>query len=86
MMFGLSAILLVGSAYYGGTYYIKRYTKWGRLTSSGMLQKALVYCVLLNTTNYFMLVRNSEEIDLFFKHHIHYERAINLYEEEVLFS
>jgi hypothetical protein len=60
MLFGLSAILLVGCAYYGGAYCIKRFSKWGRLTSSGLFQKALMYCVLLNTTNYFMLVRNSE--------------------------
>ena len=72
MLIGLTGILLVGVAYYGGGYYIKRATKWGRLTSSGLFPKALVYCLLLNSTNYFILVRNSEEIDLFFKHHNHY--------------
>lgn len=60
MFKGLASILLIGFAYYGGAYYIKRNTKWGRLTSSSLFQKALVYCVLLNTTNYFLLVRNSE--------------------------
>lgn len=84
MIFGLSGILLAGFTYYGGAYCVKKYSKWGKLTASGIFQKALVYCVLLNTTNYFMLVRNSEEIDIIFKHHSHYEKAICKYEEEVL--
>jgi hypothetical protein len=79
MLRGLSGILLIGTAYYSGASYIKNYSKWGRLTSSGIFQKALVYCILLNSTNYFMLVRNSDEIETFFKHHTHYERAIDRY-------
>jgi hypothetical protein len=59
MLKGLTSTLMLGCAYYGGAYYIKRNTIWGRLTSSGLFQKALVYCVLLNTSNYFLLERNS---------------------------
>ena len=79
MLRGLSGILLIGTAYYGGATYIKNFSRWGRLTSSGIFQKALVYCILLNSTNYLMLVRNSDEIDVFFKHHAHFERAIDQY-------
>lgn len=55
----LSAVTLVGVLFYGGGLYFKRQTKWGKLTSPGILPKAIMYCLLLNTTNYFLLVRTS---------------------------
>lgn len=77
---GIGTISFIGLMYYGGSFLIDRFTKWGKLTSSGFFQKILAYSILFNTSNYYLLVRNSEEIDLMFKHHKIYEDLISEYE------
>ena len=82
MLKGILGLISAGVGYYGGAFCLKHFTKWGKLTSSGLFQKALVYCILLNSTNYFVLVQSSEELDVMFKHHRHFEQMIQQYEDD----
>lgn len=79
MRVGLTAVGTVGLLFFGGGLLFKWAYKWGKLTASGLLPKALAYSCLINTTNYFVLVRNSDEMDIMLKHHIYYEQAIDKY-------
>ena len=75
----MGVLWYLGLNYFTGSYLIKTYSKWGMLTASGRFQKVVVFSLILNISNYFLLDKKSDEIYIIFKHHHIFSSILSKY-------